>query len=159
MFGTSWVGTPRPADRAPCGSKSTASTLRPHSARLAPRLMVVVVLPTPPFWLHRAMMRAGPCPFSGFGSGKIRAHPAGRAEERRLETGKFCGQGVLLGSHLRQSFALGSPVSGVSILTGASCCAREARGTSRDIAENTCQRARGCAVVYMSRSVSAVTRV
>src|SRR5829696_4995988 len=34
---------------------STSSTWRPCSARAAPRLMVVVVLPTPPFWLARAM--------------------------------------------------------------------------------------------------------
>ena len=34
---------------------------RPYSASAAPRLIVVVVLPTPPFWLHIAMIRAGPC--------------------------------------------------------------------------------------------------
>jgi hypothetical protein len=32
--------------------------------------MVVVVFPTPPFWLHSAMMRAGPWPFSFGGFGK-----------------------------------------------------------------------------------------
>src|SRR5690349_15856031 len=32
--------------------------------------MVVVVLPTPPFWLHIAMIRAGPWAASGAGSGK-----------------------------------------------------------------------------------------
>ena len=53
--------TPRPTDSAPCGSKSTSSTLRPYSASAAPRLIVVVVLPTPPFWLASAMIRAGPC--------------------------------------------------------------------------------------------------
>ena len=53
--------TPSPTESAPCGSKSTSSTLRPYSASAAPRLMVVVVLPTPPFWLAIAMMRAGPC--------------------------------------------------------------------------------------------------
>src|SRR4051794_33923527 len=31
--------------------------------------MVVVVLPTPPFWLHMAMMRAGPWVLRGTGSG------------------------------------------------------------------------------------------
>ena len=51
---------PRPTDSEPCGSKSTSSTLRPSSASAAPRLIVVVVLPTPPFWLHIAMMRALP---------------------------------------------------------------------------------------------------
>src|SRR5689334_12572720 len=61
--------TPSPTEQAPCGSKSTSSTLRPYSASAAPRLMVVVVLPTPPFWLARAMIRAGPCRSVGIGSG------------------------------------------------------------------------------------------
>src|SRR3954451_14788331 len=61
--------THRPTEQAPCGSKSTSRTLRPYSARAAPRLIVVVVLPTPPFWLARAMMRAGPCRSVGIGSG------------------------------------------------------------------------------------------
>ena len=30
---------------------------------------MVVVLPTPPFWLHMEMTRAGPCSVSGLGSG------------------------------------------------------------------------------------------
>ena len=47
-------------DSDPCGSKSTSSTLRPNSASDAPRLMVVVVLPTPPFWLHIDTTRAPP---------------------------------------------------------------------------------------------------
>ena len=34
-------------------------------------LMELVVLPTPPFWLHMAMMRAGPCCDSGFGAGNV----------------------------------------------------------------------------------------
>src|SRR5690625_2415913 len=69
---------PNPADAAPWGSRSTSSTLRPYSASAAPRLIVVVVLPTPPFWLHIAMIRAGPCPLSGSGTGKSRAGgPAG----------------------------------------------------------------------------------
>src|SRR4051794_41962621 len=34
--------------------------------------MVDVVLPTPPFWLHIAMIRAGPCELSGLGSGSLR---------------------------------------------------------------------------------------
>ena len=31
---------------------------------------MVVVLPTPPFWLHIAMIRAGPCEARGCGWGK-----------------------------------------------------------------------------------------
>src|SRR3954470_16272187 len=46
-----------------------SSTLRPYSTSAAPRLMVDVVLPTPPFWLHIAMTCAGPCWVSGRGSG------------------------------------------------------------------------------------------
>src|SRR3954466_8532515 len=68
-----WAGTPRPTDSAPCGSRSMSSTRRPYSTRAAPRLMVDVVLPTPPFWLHIAMMRAGPWPpVRGGGSGRGR---------------------------------------------------------------------------------------
>src|SRR5262249_13426428 len=59
----------RPTESAPCGSKSTSSTRRPNSASAAPRLMVVVVLPTPPFWLHTATTRAGPCLVIGLGCG------------------------------------------------------------------------------------------
>ena len=49
MLGTSWVVIPRPAESAPWGSKSMASTRRPYVASDAPRLIAVVVLPTPPF--------------------------------------------------------------------------------------------------------------
>ena len=48
---------PRPVVALPCGSRSTTSTRKPISARPAPRLTAVVVLPTPPFWLATAMMR------------------------------------------------------------------------------------------------------
>ena len=89
--------TPRPTDSEPCGSKSTSSTLRPYSASAAPRLMVVVVLPTPPFWLHIAMIRPGPWVSRGGGSGNSgigrpvdpsagcsrRRTPAGRTVPRR----------------------------------------------------------------------------
>src|SRR3954468_4237031 len=61
---------PSPTESDPWGSKSTSSTRRPYSASAAPRLIVVVVLPTPPFWLHIAMIRAGPCRCTGAGSGR-----------------------------------------------------------------------------------------
>src|SRR4051794_22686904 len=61
---------PRPTDSEPWGSKSTSSTLRPYSASEAPRLIVVVVLPTPPFWLHIEITRAWPCSVTGRGSGR-----------------------------------------------------------------------------------------
>ena len=66
----SWGFSPRPTDSEPCGSKSTSSTFRPYSASDAPRLIVVVVLPTPPFWLVIDTTRAGPCSVRALGSGR-----------------------------------------------------------------------------------------
>src|SRR4029077_6508405 len=51
--------TPSPEVALAWGSQSMRSTRRPRSARAAPRLMAVVVLPTPPFWLTTAMIRLG----------------------------------------------------------------------------------------------------
>src|SRR6185503_15387914 len=48
---------PRPEVRFPWGSASTASTRFSAAARLAARLMAVVVFPTPPFWFATAMIR------------------------------------------------------------------------------------------------------
>src|SRR5689334_23237401 len=42
---------PTPLDAFPCGSASMMSVLFSAAATLAARLTVVVVLPTPPFWL------------------------------------------------------------------------------------------------------------
>src|SRR5580692_9090770 len=42
---------PSPVEALPCGSRSISSTRSPTAARAVPRLMAVVVLPTPPFWL------------------------------------------------------------------------------------------------------------
>src|SRR3954462_15710270 len=70
--------TLRPTDNAPCGSKATSSTRRPASASAAPRLMVEVVLPTPPFWLTMAITRAGPCEDRTGGSGNsVSGRPVG----------------------------------------------------------------------------------
>ena len=41
--------------RLPWGSRSTASTRFPRSASATPRLSVVVVLATPPFWFANAI--------------------------------------------------------------------------------------------------------
>ena len=49
--------TPRLIESAAWGSRSTRSTRWPSLYRATPRLMVVVVFPTPPFWLAIAMMR------------------------------------------------------------------------------------------------------
>jgi hypothetical protein len=48
---------PRPLVEFPCGSMSTNRTRLPRSARQAPRLIAVVVFPTPPFWLTTAITR------------------------------------------------------------------------------------------------------
>src|SRR5579871_5919785 len=42
---------PSPVEAFPCGSRSTTSVGWPTAASAVPRLMAVVVLPTPPFWL------------------------------------------------------------------------------------------------------------
>src|SRR5882757_9103250 len=49
---------PRPVLALPWGSASTISTRLPQAASAVARLTAVVVLPTPPFWLASAMMRA-----------------------------------------------------------------------------------------------------
>src|SRR5712691_924495 len=48
---------PSPVEALPCGSRSMMSTRSPIAASAVPRLIAVVVLPTPPFWLARARMR------------------------------------------------------------------------------------------------------
>ena len=42
---------PIPLVALACGSRSMSSTLCPRAASPAERLIAVVVLPTPPFWL------------------------------------------------------------------------------------------------------------
>src|SRR5919201_5698832 len=49
---------PSPVEALPCGSRSTTRTRWPFSASAAPRLTAVVLLPTPPFWLATATIRA-----------------------------------------------------------------------------------------------------
>src|SRR5215475_3184115 len=50
---------PRPVEALPCGSRSMISTCSPIAASAVPRLIAVVVLPTPPFWLAIASTRGG----------------------------------------------------------------------------------------------------
>src|SRR5258708_36666106 len=45
---------PKPVDGLPWGSRSISSTCSPTAARAVARLIAVVVLPTPPFWLAMA---------------------------------------------------------------------------------------------------------
>ena len=64
MLSTSaWCSIPRAVEALPCGSMSMTRTFRPAAARAAAMLTVVVVLPTPPFWLETVKIRV----FSGFG--------------------------------------------------------------------------------------------
>src|SRR3954451_3581530 len=51
---------PSPVLALPCESRSTISTERPLAASAVPRLIAVVVLPTPPFWLATASTRPRP---------------------------------------------------------------------------------------------------
>src|ERR1700722_11928314 len=48
---------PRPVEALPWGSRSMISTFSPTAASAVPRLMAVVVLPTPPFWWAIASTR------------------------------------------------------------------------------------------------------
>src|SRR5262249_37058182 len=55
-----WLSaTPTPVEALPCGSMSRIRTFSPMAASAVPRLMAVVVLPTPPFWLATARTRGG----------------------------------------------------------------------------------------------------
>src|SRR5678815_2906328 len=56
---------PRPVEALPCGSASISSTFSPTAARAVPRLMAVVVLPTPPFWLATTSTRNARSDFAG----------------------------------------------------------------------------------------------
>src|ERR1700733_14281258 len=49
---------PRPVVALPCGSESIKSTRRSLAASEAAKLIAVVVLPTPPFWLAIAIILA-----------------------------------------------------------------------------------------------------
>src|ERR1700733_150489 len=59
---------PRPVEALPCGSRSTSRTFSPTAARAVARLIAVVVLPTPPFWLAMARMRVCASPGGGSAS-------------------------------------------------------------------------------------------
>src|SRR5437899_6821278 len=48
---------PRPVEALPWGSESISNTRSPTAAKAVPRLMAVVVLPTPPFWLATTRTR------------------------------------------------------------------------------------------------------
>src|SRR3546814_9836297 len=66
-------------------------TLCPYATLFRSRLMVDVVLPTPPFWLHIAMIIAGPWCANGVGWGTSRTGrpvgPSSSAETVRVSAG------------------------------------------------------------------------
>src|SRR3954449_5186913 len=105
------AGTPSPTESAPCGSRSISRTRRPYSTRAAPRLMVDVVLPTPPFWLHIAMTRAGPCSVKGLGSGRGRCRArAGSSREAAPISGPLsCGRATAEAASARVAMGLLPP--------------------------------------------------
>lgn len=59
------LGKPKPPVVLLWGSQSTTSVFRSAAAREAPRLIAVVVFPTPPFWLAMAIIRPKLSPQSG----------------------------------------------------------------------------------------------
>src|SRR3954468_23637478 len=130
------AGIPRPTDSAPWGSRSMSSTLRPYSTRAAPRLMVDVVLPTPPFWLHIAMMRAGPCSVRGFGSGRGRCRArAGSCREAAPISGPLsCGRATAEAASARVAMGLVASTScPIPVVPGA--VSRPARSVDEDARE------------------------
>src|SRR5437588_3485868 len=79
VWSSSSRSTPSPEVALAWGSQSMRSTRRPRAARAAPRLMAVVVLPTPPFWLTTAMIRLGTLGRDyAAGTGGPPSHPAGQ---------------------------------------------------------------------------------
>src|SRR3954471_738888 len=102
---------PRPVEALPCGSRSTISTRSPTAASAVPRLMAVVVLPTPPFWLATARTRRRRS--SGTGkppeSDDAPAGIAGGGDQFGVETPGFAGVIQLgLGALALEEQALGA---------------------------------------------------
>ena len=62
---------PSPVVIDACESKSMSKTRRPVSAKAAPKLIAVVVLPTPPFWLTTEITLADAVSVTFGGSGKF----------------------------------------------------------------------------------------
>src|SRR5579871_1477752 len=89
---------PSPVDALPCGSRSTIRTFSPTAASAVPRLIAVVVLPTPPFWLEMDRTRKPGC---GRGSDTRKppdlddatARMTEARRQRRLEFPISCGFG------------------------------------------------------------------
>ena len=153
---SSCEATPRPADSAPCGSRSTSSTRRPYSASAAPRLIVDVVLPTPPFWLHTAITVAGPWLVSGRGVGMVRqGRPVG--PRSASETGPGRAGGLSAGAVIGGGEPSGSEPSGsesgepASVADSAASVDRGATVQSAEQAEPRASRGGRAIVLRRSR--------
>src|SRR6187401_1953353 len=78
---------PRPVEALPWGSRSTISTRSPIAASAVPRLIAVVVLPTPPFWLASARMRGG--------RPAVGPYPLDKPDQLRSYAGAMCCCGLI----------------------------------------------------------------
>src|SRR5438552_3213970 len=80
---------PSPVLALPWASRSRTSVRRPAAASAVAKLMAVVVLPTPPFWLATATMRARRLAEKGaFPRIRLDQLNPGRAKNRQNQTGK-----------------------------------------------------------------------
>src|SRR2546429_5745492 len=109
--------------RLPCGSRSTASTFKPCSAKATARLGVVVVFATPPFWFAKAMTVGRRAP-------RACARRFERGSRRASPIGALFGSGYQSPSALKGRASLG--LSGV----------REERDSRRSLGTHGCARAR-----------------
>src|SRR5579862_6550874 len=94
---------PKPVLALPCGSRSTTSTRFSIAASAVARLIAVVVLPTPPFWLAMARMRparatlgdvglSGTADLADAEQGCVRARPAREALDPHVPLRRRCRQ-------------------------------------------------------------------
>src|ERR1700749_4024298 len=87
------LANPRPLVAFDWGSQSTRSVFTSAAANDAARLMAVVVLPTPPFWLATAITR----PIELFGEAELSQHNPHRlanATSISVQTNDLCAKRV-----------------------------------------------------------------
>src|SRR3546814_8042948 len=95
---------PMPVEALPWGSTSTISTDLPQAASAVARLMAVVVLPTPPFWLAIARTRARfGAEIAGLGSCWLTSDMLQAKDSARRELGRAQSE---LQSLMRTSYAV-----------------------------------------------------
>ena len=135
---------PSPVEALPCGSRSITRVRKPSSARQAPRLTVVVVLPTPPFWLAMAITRGSGRPGrlrSTLGSGLRRS--VGRRATVRIRPAGRCRIGGRVRRH-GVRLSEGTPGDGADAAGCCGSCYQPSSAWSRDVPRGTCDlRSRG----------------